>query len=279
MYKVLIIEDDRAIAHLYRSKLEKEGYTVVTAHDGQAGLQKFHNFNPDIVLLDMFLPKISGLEVLTHIKSSHNTTDCAVIAFSGSPEFLVEAKKAGASGVLSKHKFSPTEIVARVTEMLYSVSPEPQKTVIPKSGNEPNLIKGNVQPESDDESFSTKGRILIVEDDQATMTLVKEIVKREGYIPETAEDGMEGYKILINDKSFAMAIFDINMPKLSGLDLLSLMRKDSRLAHTPVLLMSVERLTHISFESLDTGVIVFVPKPFTQATLRAMFSVCLGDSK
>ena len=64
-----------------------------------------------------------------------------------------------------------------------------------------------------------------------------------------------------------MAIFDVNMPQLSGIDLLRLMRKDTRLSDTPVLLMSSEKPSHLSFESFDTGVVVFVPKPFTRVVL------------
>ena len=265
MYKVLIIEDDRVTSQIYKTKLEDEGYKAVIASDGQEGLQKFHNFNPDVVLLDMFLPKVSGLDILNHIRSNHTTQDCSVIAFSGSREHLREAEKAGASSILFKDDFTPTEIVARITNLIASAAI-----------GEPTKAQLNEQPL---ETKPTTGRVLIVEDDLTTMTLVKGIVKKEGYIPETATDGMEGYKILIKDKDFDLAIFDINMPNLSGTDLLRLMRKDKRLEDTPVMLMSSERVSHISFESLNSGVIVFVPKPFTNVTLRAMFNVCLDTSR
>ncbi len=264
MHKVLIIEDDRAFSNICKTKLEAEGYKVVTAPDGQIGIQKFHSFKPQVVLLDLFLPKISGLEILNHIRSNHNTQDCAVVAFSGSSEFLKQAKNAGANKTISKDEFTPTQIVARVTEILSHLSP--QETPI-----EIDLLPIAVDPRQ------SKGRVLIVEDDKATAMLVGKIVEDEGFTVETATDGMSGYKTLINEKDFALAIFDVNMPKLSGLDLLRLLRKDSRLENTPVILMSAQQPTHISFESFSTGIIVFVPKPFTKTTLKAMINLCLSQ--
>jgi len=264
MHKVLIIEDDRAFSNICKTKLEAEGYNVVTADDGQIGIQKFHSFMPHVVLLDLFLPKISGLEILNHIRSNHNTQDCAVVAFSGSSEFLRQAKNAGANKTISKDEFSTTQIVARVTEILSQVTPNEK------------AIEVELLPIAED-PHQSKGRVLIVEDDPATTLLVTKIVEDEGFKVETAEDGMTGYKMLINDKDFALAIFDIKMPELSGFDLLRLMRKDSSLADTPVLLMSAEKPTHISFESFDTGIIVFVPKPFTKVTLKSMINLCLAD--
>ena len=305
MYKVLIIEDDRTISHIYKKKLEKEGYIVEAALDGQSGIQRFHSFEPDVVLLDIFLPKVSGIEILNHIRSSHTTQNCFVVAFSGSRENLKEAEKLGASKIFSKDDISPTQIVARITEMLASKSEknseseEDSEVDIPdhlveeleslggKSKLKPYELKDrilNVENKDvkdgaveklESEPRSSKGRVLIVEDDLVTLHLVKEIVKSEGYTPETANDGMEGYKVLINDKSFVMAIFDIKMPKMSGTDLLRIMRKDKRLENIPVLLMSSESVSGFTFESLSTGVIVFVPKPFTKATFRTMFSMCL----
>ena len=62
MKKILIIEDDPIVGHIYQTRLEKEGYEVDIAHDGQSGFYRIHEFKPDAVLLDLMLPKMNGVE-------------------------------------------------------------------------------------------------------------------------------------------------------------------------------------------------------------------------
>ena len=63
MKKILVIEDDPVVAHIYRNRLEKEGYTVEVCEDGQAGFYRIHEFHPHGILLDLMLPGLSGKEV------------------------------------------------------------------------------------------------------------------------------------------------------------------------------------------------------------------------
>lgn len=58
--KVLIVEDDQFLVNIYQTKLTKEGYQIETALDGEEGLEKVGKFNPDIILLDLILPKMNG---------------------------------------------------------------------------------------------------------------------------------------------------------------------------------------------------------------------------
>ena len=67
--KLLIVEDDPIVAHIYRTRIEKEGYQVETCADGQAGFYRIHEFHPDAVLLDLMLPKMNGLEILKKIRA------------------------------------------------------------------------------------------------------------------------------------------------------------------------------------------------------------------
>ena len=82
MKKILIIEDDQLVANIYRNKLASDGFKVEFALDGQAGLDMLHAFHPDVVILDLMLPKVSGVEVLKRIRALPNLQQLPVIVFS-----------------------------------------------------------------------------------------------------------------------------------------------------------------------------------------------------
>ena len=69
MRKVLIIEDDSIVAHIYETRLVKGGYEVEICTDGQSGFYRIHEFRPDAVLLDLMLPKMNGIEILKKIRA------------------------------------------------------------------------------------------------------------------------------------------------------------------------------------------------------------------
>lgn len=80
--KVLIIEDDQIVAHIYRNKFLVEGFQVEVAHTGEAGLQLIHNFQPDAVLLDLVLPKMSGVDVMKEVRAESQFKALPLVVFS-----------------------------------------------------------------------------------------------------------------------------------------------------------------------------------------------------
>ncbi len=100
MIKIFIIEDDEIVAEIYKGKLQSEGYRVEVAHDGKRGYLRLLTFEPDLLLLDMMVPELSGLEILKLIRGNDALQQLPVIAFSGSDEMLDEAKCLGATRVL-----------------------------------------------------------------------------------------------------------------------------------------------------------------------------------
>jgi len=109
---------------------------------------------------------------------------------------------------------------------------------------------------------------LIADDDPGLMKLVQTVVEGEGYVAATAKDGKDAYKALKSGAVFVGAIIDINMPYIDGNDLVKFMRKDSRFAKIPVLIMTGERDPRASAKALSSGAVGFLPKPFTNSQLR-----------
>jgi DNA-binding response OmpR family regulator len=113
MKKVLIIEDDPIVAHIYRTRLEKEGYVIETCADGQSGFYRIHEFHPDGVLLDLMLPKMNGVEILKKIRAQSQFAQVPIIVFTNAyvPNMIQEAFSAGASQVFNKATLTPRQIL------------------------------------------------------------------------------------------------------------------------------------------------------------------------
>jgi DNA-binding response OmpR family regulator len=85
-YKVLVVDDDEGIVELVQKALVKEGYEVVVAFDGEEALVKVREANPDVILLDLNMPKLNGFEVLKEIRQKHKDRWRPIIIVSGETE-------------------------------------------------------------------------------------------------------------------------------------------------------------------------------------------------
>lgn len=115
-YKILVVDDELTLLNTVRAYLEQEGFSVQIASDGRPALQLFRNFQPDVVVLDIMLPEIDGLEVLHQLRQS---SDVYVIMLTAKAD---EADKViglglGADDYVTK-PFSPRELVARIKASL-----------------------------------------------------------------------------------------------------------------------------------------------------------------
>lgn len=120
MTKIAIIEDDAAIHQMYRMKFESEGFDVQLAKDGKAGVALVKKFKPDIVLLDLQMPEVDGVEALREIRGSDWGRDLPIIILTnlGEEESPKEIKQLGVSGYIVKADFTPRQVVNKVKEVL-----------------------------------------------------------------------------------------------------------------------------------------------------------------
>ena len=118
MPKILIIEDDALILKAVQMKLTKEGFEVICANDGKAGIEKLQQELPDLVLTDLMLPYNSGLEIVTAVKSI-TEKNIRVIVFSsmGQEHIVEEAFDLGADDYITK-PFSLTEVTIRIKKQI-----------------------------------------------------------------------------------------------------------------------------------------------------------------
>lgn len=119
-HTLLIIEDDDFLRSLAVSKLEKEGFKVLMAADGQEGLNLAQEHKPSLIILDLMLPIMSGFEVLEKIKQDPTTADGKVIIFSnlGEETDIKKCLDLGANDYLVKANFTLDELVEKIQSLL-----------------------------------------------------------------------------------------------------------------------------------------------------------------
>jgi CheY-like chemotaxis protein len=113
MKKILIIEDDQIVSNVYRNKLVTEGYEAEIALDGETGLKVMRTFQPDAIMLDLMLPKMSGVEVIRQIRSEADFSKLPIIVFSNTylTNLIQDAWKAGATKCVSKINCPPKDLL------------------------------------------------------------------------------------------------------------------------------------------------------------------------
>ena len=118
--KILIVEDEEIMLDLLGRKLKKEGYEVFTATNGEEGIEVMKAQKPDLILLDIIMPKMGGFEVMRRMRKDPDLKDIPVIIISnsGQPVELSEAKKLGARDWLIKAEFDPQEVLEKVIKQI-----------------------------------------------------------------------------------------------------------------------------------------------------------------
>lgn len=118
--KIAIIEDDEAIVQMYRLKFDADGYEVKTAGDGMAGLKLIADFKPDIVLLDLMMPVMNGLDVLARLRKDATTKDLKVVVLTnmGDAETASKAFAMKATDYIVKAEMTPREVSEKIKQLL-----------------------------------------------------------------------------------------------------------------------------------------------------------------
>jgi DNA-binding response OmpR family regulator len=120
MKKVLLIEDEPALVDLYKAKFSKEGFDVITALDGESGLQFARIEKPDFIILDILLPVRNGIAFLKKLRAELEVSKTPVFIFSCFDEADIkkQAFDLGVEDYLLKTKYTPDQLVEKIKEYL-----------------------------------------------------------------------------------------------------------------------------------------------------------------
>jgi CheY-like chemotaxis protein len=267
MLKIVIVVDDPFLASIYEHKLRGLGCTVECAVDGREGYDLILSVKPDLVLLDLLLPILPGADLIEALRAKEEFKDLPVIIVSGSTSgaLLGAARRANALYLLPKDQRTPNLIEEKVRELIAAKSRH--------AAGDGSFAPPPPAPDtlSTPQAPLASRRVLVVEDDALAMSVLRDVIEKEGYTVVTAQNGREAYKILERDADFAAGIFDVQMPFMEGPELLRRMRGSERTAKIPVMVMTSEPSADIEAESFAAGAALFVAKPFGRAELLTKF--------
>ena len=119
-HRLLLVEDDTFLAGMYVTKLTMESFQVDLASDGKTGLDKARKLKPDLILLDVLLPKMNGFDVLKALKEDAATKDIPVVLLTnlGQKSDVMKGLDLGAVDYLIKAHFMPSEVVSKIKDIL-----------------------------------------------------------------------------------------------------------------------------------------------------------------
>ena len=203
---VLVVDDDAVVRDVISRHLKREGYYVVTAVDGEQALERVREHRPDVITLDVLMPKTDGWAVLSALKNDPEFADIPVVLSS-----IVENRNLGFSLGAVDYVNKPIE-----QDQLLAV----------------------VSKHAPDKSSS----VLVVEDDEATRSIMKKSLTRQGCCVEEAENGRAGLEKLGSFRPDVI-LLDLMMPEMDGFEFLSQLRARDEWADIPVVVVTAKSLT------------------------------------
>ncbi len=235
MKKILIIEDEKALLDILSDKLKQEGFDVSGAGDGEEGLEKMRQERPDLILLDIVMPKVGGMEVLEVIHNDDDLNDIPIIVISnsGQPVEIEKARGLGARDFLIKAEFDPREVVDKVHNMLGGSIAENNHAAAEAGGGK----SKEARAAKDTSQKAGKHTVLVVEDDQFLRDLIIRKLEEEDFNTVQAIDGEEGVR-LIREKNPDIVLLDLILPGIDGFEVLKQAKADVSISAIPIIILS-----------------------------------------
>ena len=121
--KVLIVDDDMTLRELYEERIKAEGYTILSAADGEEAISKANTEKPDIILLDIMMPKINGIDVMKMLREKEETKEIPIIILTALIQEIDKIKDMMKpyDGYLVKSEIMPKDVVAKIKDSLSKV--------------------------------------------------------------------------------------------------------------------------------------------------------------
>lgn len=243
--RILIVEDDSVLRDVLSQKLEKSGYIVLRAEDGVVAMEKIREFNPHMVLLDILMPRKSGMQVLEEIHADAELKKIPVIIISnsGQPIEITRARELGARDILVKAVFDPSEVLEKIERVLAVEGgkhyPSSQKKEYVTEEVVDRTPEGDVsQEQSKAEEGNTGGAfILVVEDDKFLRELLVRKLSKDGFDVQNAIDAAAAYAVL-NDRIPKIILLDLILPGVDGFEILAHIKADPKTKDIPVIVLS-----------------------------------------
>ncbi len=230
MPKILIVEDEEYLSDMYKLKFEQEGYTVAIARDGEEAFLLAKKEQPDLVLLDLILPKLDGFKVLEKLRKEPSTKKIKVIILSnlGQSDEVNKGLASGADGYFIKANLTPSQLLEKVNAVFNNQGKAAE--------NEKDKM---IHIENFEHQAAAKkpAKILLIEDEEAIINMYKLRFDKEGFQIEVAKNGAWGLK-LARQKKFDIILLDMVMPAMNGYEAIKALKSDDNTKDVPIIILS-----------------------------------------
>ncbi len=231
MTRILLVEDDPMIAEIYQKKFLSSGFEVDVAATATEVFQKVQEKGYDLMLLDLVLPEMNGIEILRKLKNDTQLRDpnLKVLIFSNlnDQENQEKALELGAIGFIEKSMYNPAELVEEVQRILHESS-EREKNAERRM----ETSFGEQRSEA-----SLKKRILFIEDEEVFREMFGGKLRDEGYEVDVVSNGMAGAQMAL-EGNYDLVITDMMIPGLRGDEVVQQIRATERVKDVPILVIS-----------------------------------------
>jgi len=242
---ILVIDDERMVCDLLRAVFSRYGHEVLTAFDGRNGLDLFEQHRPRFTLLDLRMPGMNGIEVLTRIRALDPRAAVIVLTGAGSADLENQARQMGVTDFLSKGL--SLEVLVGVVERVMQQPVKPPAS--PSQSTDAKKAPSHSQK---------AGSILVVDDEPPIRELLRKYFSSRDYQVRVAPDGQQALA-LVDQKSPDIIVLDVHMPGMNGIEVLKRLRAKNYAGGVIFLTSSQdERLLQ---EGLELGSVDILGKP------------------
>ena len=305
---ILVVEDSQTSRKVISMLLVRRGYAILEAQSGTEALEQLGGCTPDLVLLDVMLPDMSGYEVLTRLRQSPASAEVPVVMLTGKnkPSDRLKGLFHGTNEYLTK-PFDPAKLLAVLEKYLTGEepvakapppsrpparppSPDPVASppraesvppVKPPSAPPPPPAKP-VAPQMPVQPTTTSGTgaaktIMVVEDSPTSRKVVAMVLAKGGYAIEEAPTGgaaLRRMATLVPD----LILLDAMLPDMTGHEVLAHLKHDVRLRQVPVVMLTAKNNPVDRQKGLRSGLVAYLTKPFDPEKLLAVINehICNG---
>lgn len=230
MAKILLVEDDPMISEIYQRKFKSSGFEVDPAMSGSEVLAKAKENKYDLVLLDLVLPEMNGMEILEKLRSEPESYDpdlkVAIFSNLNDQENQDKAVKLGAVGFIEKSLYNPTELVAEVQRILHDCAEREKNKERRASG-----AFGQVQN-------ATPGKkILFIEDEDLFTEMFGDKLRDEGYEVDVVTNGETGAQKALEGE-YDLLVTDMLVPGIKGDEIVRRIRENEKTKNMPIFVLS-----------------------------------------
>ena len=263
---VLIVEDDPHYARILVGLARDKGFKIIAANRGNAALALARQYPPTAIMLDIFLPDMTGFSLLEKMQAEPGLRDIPVVVFTGKNLTQDEEKhlKVMAKSIVLKDVQSPKRLLDETALFLHHVVarlPDQKQKILARRHNSNEVLYGR--------------KVLVVDDDARNIFALTTILENQEMEVLSANNGRQAIEIMHHQPELSVVLMDIMMPEMDGYDTLREIRKQPEFHSLPILALTAKAMKGDREKCLEAGASDYIAKPVNADQLISLLRVWL----